>query len=248
MDERTFLVTGASKGIGRAISTAMAEQGTRVILLALDTEELYSTETSIQEISPNSFAIACDLSNPSAIQDSVKTIRANVQALDGIVHNAAVVTPIKPIGELDMEDWMYTSQVNLNSAQYLTRGLYSLMQAAGRSRVTTISSIGSVQPTASWASSCVTKAGLDMWAQCLAEEGKEEGISAIIFDPGSVNTDAQKAIRSTPPEDFPSLSVFIDFYENGQLLEPSYVAEKGVPLMLGHTMDQSGERFNIRVM
>ena len=87
-----------------------------------------------------------------------------------------------------------------------------------------------------------------MWAQCLAEEGKEEGISAIIFDPGSVNTDAQKAIRSTPPEDFPSLSVFIDFYENGQLLEPSYVAEKGVPLMLGHTMDQSGERFNIRVM
>jgi NAD(P)-dependent dehydrogenase (short-subunit alcohol dehydrogenase family) len=48
-----------------------------------------------------------------------------------------------------MDDWFYTLRVNLNSVQYLTRGLYSLMQATGRSRVTTISNLGSVQPKAS---------------------------------------------------------------------------------------------------
>jgi NAD(P)-dependent dehydrogenase (short-subunit alcohol dehydrogenase family) len=87
-----------------------------------------------------------------------------------------------------------------------------------------------------------------MWARCLAKEGRNEGINAIMLDPGSVSTDAQETICSTPPENFPSLPIFLEFYENNKILAQDFVAEKGVPSILEHTMEKSGERFNIREM
>jgi len=246
MKESTFLVTGGSKGIGSSIACAMAEQGTQVIILALDSEELSDTEEKIQALSSSSFAITCDLSKELDIQNAANVILSKVKILDGIVHNAGVVSPIKPISSVNISEWNNSMQVNFIAVQNLTQKLYSLMKASTHCRVSTISSSGSLNAFGSWSSSCVSKAALDMWAKCLAKEGKDEGISAIAIDPGIVDTDAQKEIRSTPKGDFPSLPAFIDNYENGLLAHPNEVAEKILPLITKHTMAQSGLRFDAR--
>ena len=246
MEQKTYLVTGASKGIGLELSKSLASTGVNVILLARGTLLLEKSLEVVQSISPSSFSVICDLADDKSIDKAIKILRQNVSKLDGIVHNAGMISPIMPMNRAPSDAWAENIQVNLIGVQRLTQGLYSLMQASEHCRVTTISSGASLRPIESWSSYCVAKAGQDMWARCLAEEGKDDGITAISIAPGIVDTDMQKEIRSTDSENFPSLSSFVGYFKDGDLSEANDVAEKLLPLITSHTVDQSGQRFDVR--
>lgn len=246
MEQKTFLVTGASKGIGLQLSLSLAESGFSVILLARDTNLLEESTEQVRSISPASSSIVCDLSDNNSIDDAILLLKRDHKKLDGIIHNAGMISPIMPMSKAPSDAWAENIQVNLIGVQRLTQGVYSLMKASTRCRVTTISSGASLRPLESWSSYCVAKAGQDMWARCLAEEGKRHGISAISIAPGIVDTDMQKEIRSADSQDFPSLSSFVGYFENGDLSSPSDVAKKLLPLITTHTFEQSGQRFDVR--
>lgn len=246
MEQKTFLVTGASKGIGLQLSLSLAESGFSVILLARDTNLLEESTEQVRSISPASSSIICDLSDNNSIDDAILLLKRDHKKLDGIIHNAGMISPIMPMSKAPSDAWAENIQVNLIGVQRLTQGVYSLMKASTRCRVTTISSGASLRPLESWSSYCVAKAGQDMWARCLAEEGKRHGISAISIAPGIVDTDMQKEIRSADSQDFPSLSSFVGYFENGDLSSPSDVAKKLLPLITTHTFEQSGQRFDVR--
>lgn len=246
MEQKTFLVTGASKGIGLQLSLSLAKSGFSVILLARDTNLLEESTEQVRSISPASSSIICDLSDNNSIDDAILLLKRDHKKLDGIIHNAGMISPIMPMSKAPSDAWAENIQVNLIGVQRLTQGVYSLMKASTRCRVTTISSGASLRPLESWSSYCVAKAGQDMWARCLAEEGKRHGISAISIAPGIVDTDMQKEIRSADSQDFPSLSSFVGYFENGDLSSPSDVAKKLLPLITTHTFEQSGQRFDVR--
>ncbi|MGB2037169.1 MAG: SDR family NAD(P)-dependent oxidoreductase [Candidatus Poseidoniaceae archaeon] len=246
MEQKTFLVTGASKGIGLQLSLSLAESGFSVILLARDTNLLEESTEQVRSISPASSSIICDLSDNNSIDDAILLLKRDHKKLDGIIHNAGMISPIMPMSKAPSDAWAENIQVNLIGVQRLTQGVYSLMKASTRCRVTTISSGASLRPIESWSSYCVAKAGQDMWARCLAEEGKRHGISAISIAPGIVDTDMQKEIRSADSQNFPSLSSFVGYFENGDLSRPSDVAKKLLPLITTHTFEQSGQRFDVR--
>lgn len=246
MEQKTFLVTGASKGIGLQLSLSLAKSGFSVILLARDTNLLEESTEQVRSISPASSSIVCDLSDNNSIDDAILLLKRDHKKLDGIIHNAGMISPIMPMSKAPSDAWAENIQVNLIGVQRLTQGVYSLMKASTRCRVTTISSGASLRPLESWSSYCVAKAGQDMWARCLAEEGKRHGISAISIAPGIVDTDMQKEIRSADSQDFPSLSSFVGYFENGDLSSPSDVAKKLLPLITTHTFEQSGQRFDVR--
>jgi benzil reductase ((S)-benzoin forming) len=246
MEQKTYLVTGASKGIGLELSKCLASAGVNVILLARDTPMLEKSLEMMQSISPSSSSVICDLADDKSIDNAIGILRQNVLKLDGIVHNAGVISPIMPMNRAPGDAWAENIQVNLIGVQRLTQGLYSLMQASKHCRVTTISSGASLRPIESWSSYCVAKAGQDMWARCLAEEGKADGITAISIAPGIVDTDMQKEIRSTDSENFPSLSSFVGYYEDGDLSNAKDVAKKLLPLITTHSLEQSGQRFDVR--
>lgn len=246
MEQKTFLVTGASKGIGLQLSLSLAESGFSVILLARDTNLLEESTEQVRSISPASSSIICDLSDNNSIDDAILLLKRDHKKLDGIIHNAGMISPIMPMSKAPSDAWAENIQVNLIGVQRLTQGVYSLMKASTRCRVTTISSGASLRPLESWSSYCVAKAGQDMWARCLAEEGKRHGISAISIAPGIVDTDMQKEIRSADSQNFPSLSSFVGYFENGDLSRPSDVAKKLLPLITTHTFEQSGQRFDVR--
>ena len=162
---QTYLVTGASKGIGREVSLALARAGVRVVLLARKSSELEETTADVQAIAPNSFAAPCDLGVPAAIEEAVQTILASEDAIHGIVHNAGDIHPIKPLFAADAEDWARSMMVNVVGVQHLTQALAPVLRGEHRVRVTTISSGAALRPLASWSAYCTAKAGLDMWTQ-----------------------------------------------------------------------------------
>jgi len=128
----------------------------------------------------------------------------------------------------------------------MTKELWALLCRAERSRITTISSGASLRALESWSAYCVAKAGLDMLAKSIAVEGQTSGISAISIAPGIVDTSMQLTIRSTPDERFPMRQTFQDYFDDGSLSSPRDVAVNLAPLILGHGMEQSGQRFDIR--
>ena len=245
MEKKTYLVTGASKGIGRAIARSLANDGYQVILLARASDELDSACQEIQSDSPTSFSLACDLSQPKSIDVAIESLQ-DLDAIDGIVHNAGIISPIQSICDAENSQWERSLYVNIVGVQRLTKGLYQQMKASTHCRVTTISSGAALRPLHSWSAYCVSKAGLDMWSRCLAEEGAKHGITSIAIAPGIVDTDMQLEIRSSSIEDFPLVESFAGYHQDGQLSNPDDVASQLHNLIVNHTSEQSGKRFDVR--
>jgi benzil reductase ((S)-benzoin forming) len=241
-----YLVTGASKGIGRSLALLLAEHGHQVILLARDSPELDEAVKLVKKNSEYSFSLPCDLASSAQISESAKKLISSVDGLDGLVHNAGSIHPVKPMMDADVSQWSRSIQVNLIGVQDLTQQLSSLLKGPQQTRITTISSGASLRPVESWSAYCTAKAGLDMWARCLAEEGSQHNISAISVAPGIVDTGMQEDIRSADPADFPSHEAFVSYHTDGHLTDPNDVASLLYPLITEHTMEQSGQRFDVR--
>ena len=246
MAQSCYLVTGASKGLGRSLALLLAQNGNDVLALARPSESLDSIEQLLIQHAPGSASIDCDLSNPDSIANAVARIAEHSEHLAGIVHNAGAIAPVKAMAEVEGATWARSIQVNLIGVQDLTQQLSSMLGGEHRSRVSVISSGASLRPVHSWSAYCVSKAGLDMWSRCLAEEGHDANISSISVAPGVVDTGMQREIRSVPPEDFPSLETFIGLHEDGNLVASDVVAKQLYELVTAHSMDQSGMRFDVR--
>tara|TARA_Y100000766_G_C18865681_1_gene585623 strand:+ start:148 stop:912 length:765 start_codon:yes stop_codon:yes gene_type:complete len=246
MSNQVYLVTGASKGLGRSICELLANNGYIVIGLARNSSDLSSLDSLLKGFNPKSLTIRCDLSNPSEVSLAGKQIAERYSSVHGIIHNAGIISPIGSMFDVDSSVWDQTIMVNLLSVQHLTKALHASMVNAQRCRVTTISSGAAINSLESWSAYCTSKAGLEMWTKCLADEGSRDGISAISIAPGIVDTDMQVKIRSVTQEDFPMVDRFIEFHKNGDLVSPNLVAEALFNLITCHTMEQSGERFDVR--
>ncbi len=241
----TYLVTGASKGLGRSIAISIVNSGNNVIALARSSSELETLEYDLKSVSINSKIICCDLGNHQEISNAVSEIYSDLDHLAGIVHNAGTITPIENMLDVSRENWERAVKVNLIGVQDLTKSLDGLIGGRSHTRVVTISSGAAKRPLHGWSSYCISKAGLDMWTRCLALEGESENISALAIAPGIVDTSMQEEIRNADESSFPLLQNFIDYHKNGELANPDEVAQKLLPYILGE-LGKSGDILDVR--
>ena len=241
----TYLVTGASKGLGRSIAISIVDSGNSVIALARPSDELETLGSEITAISSDSFILPCDLGSANDIAVAISKISSKCKHISGIVHNAGTISPIDNMLDVSRESWERAVSVNLIGVQDLTQSLDSLIGGELHTRVVTISSGAAKRPLHGWSSYCVSKAGLDMWTRCLAEEGEGENISALAIAPGIVDTGMQKEIRQADKSSFPLLQNFIDYHKNGELTNPDDVAKKLLPYILGK-LGQNGSILDVR--
>tara|TARA_Y100000022_G_C13176597_1_gene341253 strand:+ start:95 stop:841 length:747 start_codon:yes stop_codon:yes gene_type:complete len=246
MDEGAYVVTGASKGIGRAVAIQLAKIGIPIVALARNSNELNDIEKVLHNINAESQSIACDLAIESDVERACEIILENFPRISGIVHNAGTIHPVLPVQMASRSDWSRCLQVNLIGVQHLTQRLLCNMGGELQSRISAISSGASLRPVGSWSAYCVSKAGLDMWVRCIALEQQDNKISAISVAPGVVDTDMQSQIRAADPELFPDHSKFIALHTERVLSSSKDVARQLVPLLTNHTMAQSGQRFDVR--
>ncbi|HIG03384.1 MAG TPA: SDR family NAD(P)-dependent oxidoreductase [Candidatus Poseidoniales archaeon] len=242
-----YLVTGASRGLGREIALKLAANGLPVIAMARPSMDLNAVGKELLALSPTAEIIACDLSSRDSIASAAEDILERYSSLSGIVHNAGIITPISQMIDSDIETWSRSIQVNLLAVQDLTIRLMPLLLSAVRSRITAISSGAAVNAISGWSAYCTSKAGLEMWVRCLAEEVADSNLSVVAVAPGIVNTEMQTEIRQASKKDFPLVNKFVSFHEEGELVCPMIIAEKLLPIILGER-GRNGERLDVRDM
>jgi NAD(P)-dependent dehydrogenase (short-subunit alcohol dehydrogenase family) len=176
------LVTGASRGLGRAVAEAFAAEGARVWICADHVAELERTKSLIDEAGGVACAITADLADPDECMSVAHTVSQGASRLQVVV-NAAAVLQLRRVENLSVADWSHTLAVNLTAPFILTRELLAPLQTTGGS-VINVSSRAGVKPFEQEAAYCASKYGVEALTGCLAIELRGAPVSVNTITPG----------------------------------------------------------------
>lgn len=182
------LITGASRGLGRALAFTLADRGFELFLLGRPSMAFSAVEQELLGRGASVTLVPCDLARRAEVEQAAKTVLAAGGAPDVLIHNAAFISR-GSVQELDDESWDLQMEVNLSAPFRLTRALLPEMLERGSGRILFVSSISAVVGTARSAPYNASKAGLSALMRCLAEEISGSGVSTMALLPGSVDTD-----------------------------------------------------------
>ena len=199
---KTAVVTGAGRGIGRAIALGLARTGADLAVFARTEIELSKVAEEIEAEGVRCEMRTADLTNPEATKNVCKAAVASLGKVDVLVNNAGVEMEIAKVAESDPERWWRTVEINVRSAYLVTRFLLDDISDGGK--IINISS-GLGLRAADWNSSyTVSKAGLHIFTECLANELWPRKIDVNNLIPGPVATDifnrGEKEGRFSPEE------------------------------------------------
>jgi NAD(P)-dependent dehydrogenase (short-subunit alcohol dehydrogenase family) len=212
-EPKVAIVTGASRGIGRATAIALARRGVSVALAARSAEALADVDREIRRLGGRALPVPTDVSDDAAVGTLVRDTSRALGPVDLLVNNAGVVER-RPLVDTDPEIWERILGVNLTGAFLCTRAVLPSMLERGRGRIVNVSSISGKVGTPLLAAYCASKWGLLGLALASAEELKPKGIQVFSVCPGSVNTEmlSKGLPGATPdmePEDVASVVVFL---------------------------------------
>jgi 3-oxoacyl-[acyl-carrier protein] reductase len=187
------LVTGAGRGIGRAIAQGLAEAGAVVAVNDIDAA---SAQRVADELGEAGHAYPADVADPRAVAALVEAVVADLDGLHILVNNAGI-EPKAPILEMAVADWQRTLAVNLSAAFYTSQAAGRVMRAAGGGVIINIASIaGHNIPLPNRASYVASKAGLVGFTKECAREFAAYGIRVNAICPGVIETEMTAALRS----------------------------------------------------
>jgi len=187
------LVTGASRGIGRAIAAALARAGAHVLALARTVGGLEELDDEIQasagETGGACSLIPADLTDAAAIEQLGPALQSRFGKLDIFIANAGELGELAPLTDIAPNVWQRTFDVNVNANWALIRTLDPLLRASADARAIFLtSSIGGEIARAFWGPYAASKAALEMLAKTYALEAARAGVKVAIIDPGAMAT------------------------------------------------------------
>lgn len=215
---RIALVTGASRGIGRAVAKRFAEEGAHLIATARTLGGLEELDDEIKKIGGNATLITADLTDFTAIDNMGLAIFNRFKRLDILVGNAAVLGALSPLAHIDPRTWEQVMAVNLTANWRLIRSFDALLRASDAGRAIFVTS-AVAKGVPYWGGYAVSKAGLETMVKVYAGEMAKTTVRANLVDPGAVRT-AMRA-HAFPGEDPAALplpenitNVFVDLADS----------------------------------
>jgi 3-oxoacyl-[acyl-carrier protein] reductase len=202
LSDRIALVTGASRGIGRAIACRLALQGARVIAAARG-ENARPVVEEILAGGGQADSIALDVTDREATDAAIAGVLERHQRLDVLVNNAGIARD-QLLLRLKREDWDAVLATNLTGAFALTQAALKPMIRQRRGRIITISSVVGQSGNAGQANYAASKAGLIGFTKAVALEVGSRGITANVIAPGQIQTDMTHAIAGNAREQWVS--------------------------------------------
>jgi NAD(P)-dependent dehydrogenase (short-subunit alcohol dehydrogenase family) len=208
------LVTGASRGLGRALAERLAREGAHVVLVARGGDALDEVVSAIRSSGGVAYGLSADLGDKHAMHPLAATAAELVGPIDVLVHNASELgpTPLRPLLDTACEDLERVLQVNLVGPFRLSKIVAGSMALRRRGTIVHVTSDASVNAYAGWGAYSVSKAAADHLARLLAEELREHGVRVFSVDPGEMDTTMHRAAL---PEADPA-----------SLLDPAIVAAR----------------------
>jgi NAD(P)-dependent dehydrogenase (short-subunit alcohol dehydrogenase family) len=218
---RIALVTGASRGIGRAVAIGLAREGAHVVLLARTTGGLEVVDDEIRAAGGTATLVTLDLRKPDKVDALGPTLYQRWGKLDILVANAGVLGPISPLPHITADAWNEVIDVNLTANWRLIRSLDPLLRRAEAARAVFVSSGAATAKNAYWGPYAVSKAGLEALVKTYAKEIASTAIKVNILNPGPVRTTMrQRAFPGENPETLPPpealVPLFLDIVDAGQ--------------------------------
>jgi 3-oxoacyl-[acyl-carrier protein] reductase len=233
LNARTALVTGAGRGIGRAIAFQLAGAGMSVALVARSGDEIAETANRIRALGRTALDVTADLSDVSQGARAVERIRDEFGTVDVLVNNAAVVWPLGPSVTAEPAQWAAAIRVNVVAPATLSFWLIPDMLQHRWGRIVNVSSGIAAHPAAMIGMNAyaASKAALEAHTINLAAELAGSGVTVNAFRPGSVDTAMQAWIRDQEPsligEDLHER--FVRAYQHGAMISPEQSARSLLP-------------------
>ena len=198
---RLALVTGATRGIGRAVALAFAREGAHLILVGRTTGALEELDDEIRGFGGNATLLTLDLKNHDKIDALGPTIYQRWQKLDIVVGSAGILGQLSPLGHVTADAWEEVLKVNLSANWRLIRTLDPLLRRSDAGRAIFVSSGAAVSRPAYWGPYAVSKAALEALVVTYAHEVENTPVRANLINPGPTRTRMRaKAFPGENPE------------------------------------------------
>jgi len=201
--ERIALVTGASRGIGKAVAIELARRGAHVILIAKSVGGLEETDDEIKQLGGEATLVPLDLKDGAAFDRMGAAIFERWGRLDALVGNAGVLGMLTPLTHLAPKNWDELLAVNVTANWRLIRSLDPLLRRSDAGRAVFITSGASQRSTAFWGGYAMSKAALDSLVMTYATECAGTHVKVNLFNPGRTRT--RMRMSAFPGEDQASL-------------------------------------------
>lgn len=192
------LVTGASRGIGRAIAIGFAEHGADLVLAARKREGLDHVASEIEALGRRATVMTVNVSQPDSILELTADVERRGLAIDVLVNNAATNPVMADLIDLDLDAWRKVLDTNLTGIFLLTRGIARGMVSRRRGSIINIASNGGLVPAPGLGAYCTSKAAVIHLTRCMAVELGPKGVRANCIAPGLVETRMARALIEDP--------------------------------------------------
>ncbi len=198
LEGKTAIVTGAGRGIGKAIALGLAEAGADVGLISRTLSELEAVAEQIESLGRRAGAVAADITETARIEPLVEELREKLGGVDILVNNAGMNIPQEAL-DVTVEAWDQVMDINLKASFFLAQAVGRAMIAQGRGgRIINISSQTGSVALIKRAAYCASKAGLDLVTKVLALEWATHGILVNGVAPTFIETELSKSFLADP--------------------------------------------------
>jgi len=213
---KVAIITGGSRGIGRAITLAFVQEGAKVAVVGRNKPRCDEVVAQISKSGGKAISIQSDVTNEADVARMAKQTKDKLQRIDILVNNAGVNLPYRMVTELTLDEWNWVLGVNLTGSFLCARAVLPLMIAQCSGKIINMSSLGGRWGAAGRAPYRPAKAAIINFTECLAAEVKEYGIDVNAICPGAVDTDMLHEVTDgdipanvMPPEEIAAVAVFL---------------------------------------
>lgn len=251
LGSQVAIITGAGRGIGRAIALRFAREGSSILLAARTQKEIDAVAAEIKEQRGEAAAIAADVSRESDCQAIVSEARKQFRRIDILVNNAGILGPVKTIEEMSPTEWDEVIAVNLRGPFLLSRLVLPQMYERGSGAIINISSVAA-KAAFQWNSPyAASKAGLVGFTRTLAAEAARKGVRVNAICPGPVpETEMSQALgkaladrlHADPDELFKS---FLERILQGKPQTAADIADAALFLASSQSAAITGQTLNV---
>ncbi|MFQ5809363.1 MAG: SDR family NAD(P)-dependent oxidoreductase [Armatimonadota bacterium] len=239
------IVTGAARGLGRAIAEAYAARGARVALVDVLEDVLRDTAGEMAEAGGTVLAIPTDVTDAAQVDAMVAAAEETLAPTDILVNCAGSLSAIGPVWEVDRERWWHDVTVNLRGTFLCCRAVVKGMIERGGGYVLNMVGGGVGDPHAYTTGYACSKTGVMRLTEGLAKEAQEHGVKVFAMQPGAVLTAMTEFIMNSP-EGRKWRPTFKDIFEKGRDAPPDLVANLAVALVSDEFDALTGRLFDAR--
>jgi NAD(P)-dependent dehydrogenase (short-subunit alcohol dehydrogenase family) len=198
-EKRAVMITGASRGLGRALAMEFASRGHPVGLCAREAAALQRVAADITSIGGRCMTSVADVADPTSVARWVEDTEDELGAPGVLINNASVLGSRVPLGQYPVDDWRHTIDINLNGTFIVSRAVLPRMLAAGSGSIINVSSGAAIAPRQRWGAYAVSKAAVEVLTMNLAAELQGTGVRVNAVDPGAMRTEMRAS--AYPDED-----------------------------------------------